>query len=222
MTTEPTPNRTFPAPAGAPATATAAATIAGEPQSEEFVPPIEVDSEVLDLYERMYVFELERREDQTNRLQLQLGLLAASFTAIGLVLTKFRAPASWLALQPDAGVGWMLGAAALFAVPAAVWFLIALAGKTYECMPAAHHLEANRQELFTRYASYPEQKEWTRGCFREQLLAYYADCAGRNAYINSDRYQAIHHSLKFTVISVVFAGLAGLMQWFALSGSTPP
>jgi hypothetical protein len=186
--------------------------------SQNFSVPDPVDADVLALYERMYIFELERREDLTNRLQLQLALVAAMMTTLGWAGTHMH--------EVSPGVVrvvlyTILASGGMFALPALFWFLRAVLGSTYECIPEARVLEAHRRQLLGTYAQWSEGAEWSKRLLQQRMLDYYADCAGRNAIVNENRYTSIYKSLEWTVAAGTLGGVAALTQWIAFASTAP-
>jgi hypothetical protein len=159
------------------------------------------DSKALALYEKYYFHELESLEKLTPRLQLSLTMLSALIGVVIYIVARinFSAEPS-VFVRVVFTVTFVLGCVLL--VVAAISFLMALWGHTYECLPTAIDVEKYRAELIDTYKAFSDGAETAADYFQKFLLRYYAECAAHNADLNAKRYDALYECLSYMILSL--------------------
>lgn len=167
------------------------------------------EDKVFSLYEKYYFHEFDSRDKLVARLQLSLAILTA---VVGFAV--------YLVAKVDIKGAYGSGAIFAFWFPLVVsavcmlracqWYLRALWGHTYECVPLASEMEKHRRSLVAYYEGRAEGLDSARSMFRKALLDYYIDCSSRNASINAGRYLNIHYSIRALVCSLPPLGFAAL------------
>ena len=180
------------------------------------------DDKALLFYEKLYFHELDSREKLTARLQLSLAILTALVAAFAYVLsrTTFQNQPG-----PFATAVFLvsLASSAVLLCAAAIFFVKALWGHSYECLPLANKIEEYRVLLAETYKDYSNGDRLSADYQKKFLVRYFAECASLNASVNERRYQLIHDCLSYTVYALpalVLLGLAFQLGGFASTTSS--
>lgn len=180
------------------------------------------DDKALLFYEKLYFHELDSREKLTARLQLSLAILTALVAALAYVLsrTTFRSESG-----PFATAVFLvsLAGSAVLLCAAATFFIKALWGHSYECLPLANKIEDYRLLLTDTYKDYTDGDRLSADYHKKFLVRYFAECASLNASVNERRYQLLHDCVSYTVYSLpalVLLGLAFRLGGFASTTSS--
>ena len=156
---------------------------------------------LLAFHEKQYFHELDCREKLTARLQLTLAMLTAIIAALAYIIvrTTFQSNpspfASALFLVSMVSSVVLVGAAAIFFVRA-VW------GHQYECLPVATEIEKYRDLLVQTYKDYENGAGLSSDYYQKFLIRYFSECASSNAAVNRDRYDLLHDSMSNIVYSL--------------------
>lgn len=179
------------------------------------------DDKALLFYEKLYFHELDSREKLTARLRLLLAILTALLAAFAYVLSKttFQSQAG-----PFASAVFLisLASSAVLLCVAATFFIKALWGHSYECLPLASKIEEYRLLLTETYKDYTNGDRLSADYQKKFLVRYFAECASLNASVNEKRYGLIHDCLSYTVCALpalVLLGLAFKLGGFASTDS---
>lgn len=162
---------------------------------------------VLTLYEKIYFHELDSRDKLIARLQLSLALLSAAIGAAGYLVTKVNQEAEVNSLVIFAYWFPYLLSSACMAV-ACFWFIKALWGHTYECIPLTSSLDSYRSSLDTFYRDQEITHELPKSHFHDSIIAYYSRCSSANAAVNATRFLAIHMSMRALICSMPLLAIA--------------
>lgn len=157
-------------------------------------------TELFNLYEKLYFHELETREKILNRLQIPLAIIVSFVSFYG-----------YIAKGIEFSVGFwniaiyivLCGSISLFAFTL-FNFIRAFFNHTYELIPTAIETEKYRLELIDHYQGYPKSDKLVEKAFDDYLYKYYAECATVNTKINDTRASFIHNCNKYLVSNLPF------------------
>ncbi|MEH6413904.1 hypothetical protein [Pseudomonas sp. CGJS7] len=168
------------------------------------------------LYEKLYFYELDRREKISARLTLPFGAILAAVGLLSFLLNSKSRPA-----DNDLSVlFWLLLVASSVALLVGAWFFRgAWFGHTDKLIATANDIEAYHAEL---EATYKEEADGGESLVREHFDNYvffaFVRSASVNA-VNNDRrsYNLYRASLSLTI--AVLLALAAAIPFYL--GSTP-
>ncbi len=171
------------------------------------------DERALLFYERMYFHELDNREKLTARLQLSLAILTALVALLAYIVSRTTLQSG---PGPFAVAAFLVSFASSTAtLSASAWFFIrALWGHSYECLPVATEIEKYRELLAETYKDYPDGDSLTATHHKRFLVRYFAECASVNASVNQRRYELLHDCVSCTVYALPALVLLGLVFRF--------
>lgn len=175
------------------------------------------DDKALLFYEKLYFHELDSREKLTGRLQLSLAILTAFVAAFAYVVSRTTFQSEPGSVAFAVFVASLASSAALL-LAAAIFFIKALWGHSYECLPLATKIEEYRLLLTDTYKDYEDGELLSTDYHKRFLVRYFAECASLNASVNERRYKFLHYCVSYTVYSLpalVLLGLAFKLGGFA-------
>src|SRR5690606_32632287 len=119
----------------------------------------------------------------TARLQLSLAILTALVAALAYVVsrTSFQSGPGPFAV---AVFLVSLASSTVLLCAAATFFIKALWGHSYECLPLANRIEEYRVLLADTYKDYTDGSRLSADYHKKFLVRYFAECASLNASVN--------------------------------------
>lgn len=160
------------------------------------------ETDYFKLYEKMYVYENDRKEKLIARLNLPLAMIVALLSFLSYMLNS--APRS------DDSMGavffWVFYLCSCCCILCALWsFKNAWSVRNQDlAIPVARELEAYRQEVVGCYTEESEANEY----FMSVVLRYYIEGATRNARNNDERSEYLNSLSKFVIYAIVLALLS--------------
>lgn len=166
-------------------------------------------------YEKLYFHELESREKLISRLQFTLAFLTGLVGAWVFMLARldFNFNASMMGLAVFF-VAYVIVSVLLFF--SSWYFVAAVWGHAYECLPSAVEIENYRLELHATYKDVPQGQSIAEDYFREFLCRYNRECSTANSSVNELRYRHLYTSTGLAVYSLLPMVVAGFV--FIIAG----
>ncbi|WP_187978445.1 MULTISPECIES: hypothetical protein [Pseudomonas] len=152
------------------------------------------------LYEKLYFFELERKEKLISRLSLPLAIIVTLSSLLSTMLEK--APP-----YSDGMYGvlfWIFYLCCMItAVRSAWYFWRTWQLRDYDALlPDLSALEDHRQDLQRHFETHGESQDDAQAHFREIIIRFYVDCTTVNTRNNDKR--AAYFSNMATNVALTF------------------
>jgi hypothetical protein len=171
-----------------------------------------------ELIERLYFFELDRKQQLESNISLPTGAIVAAFGVLGYYFTHFG-----FAMQPYrhfalVEFGFILSAVvtcALLAL-ATYWCFRAAVGSTYEYLPGAENLRSYFKDLadwHKKNSSKQFSAAKAKSDFEYYLIESMAKCAQRNWSTNLVRSEELHKTKRFTVLGLVTLAICAVTYY---------
>ncbi|MCK9194476.1 MAG: hypothetical protein M0P19_11445, partial [Nevskia sp.] len=165
-------------------------------------------------YEKLYFYELERREKISARLAIPFGVIVATIGLLSFMLNAAEKPGA----EPFRSLFWLLLASAAVALAVGAWFFRkAWFGHTDKLLPTAGHLEAYYRELQETYKSYENADQLVKEAFNDALFNYFTEYSSENAISNDARSYNIYRATASLTVAVFLAFLAAVPFFFGAS-----
>ena len=174
------------------------------------------------LLEKMYFYELERKQQLEKSTSLPTGVIVACFGLLGYFFTNYRfggaqnylAPVVESAFSIFSLISLLLFISLLLLCTTTYWCSRTIAGSAYEYLPGAETLRAYRQDLVNWHKQYRTRTPLKAAAteFQDYLTASLARCSQQNWQTNLVRSEELFRTKRFTVISIV--GLAATASTF--------
>jgi hypothetical protein len=170
------------------------------------------ESELFELYERLYFHELEVRDGLDARLQMPMAIIVAVSGAIAFLLQNIESPSillkSWLFVVPTV----VSAIALIFAV---YFFIRSWYGHEYAFIPSASEAEEYRKKLIKTYKPYRGGSRLVTRYFRKYLYDYYVELSSNNTQINDQRSLYIHKARTCLIAAVSLLFVSFLVFYFS-------
>jgi hypothetical protein len=167
------------------------------------------DAELLALYEKLYLHEIEMREKITSRVQTPLTLVVTLAGVFAFLLQRY----DYLSLKLNAphAVFMFFAVVAIGAVALATLHICnAWVNNEYKFMPLADQTAKYREDLKTTYAAEPNAGELVDAYTQAYVVREYVDASSFNARVNDFRSNSLDRAnqqivLSATMLLVAFA-----------------
>lgn len=162
--------------------------------------------ERLQLYEKMYFFELERREKIHARFNIPIAILLALFGLLSYMLQH----------NPSISDGyliwfWLLfGASVFFIILVVLNFFKYWYGYSDKLMPTPNDIEDFYIKTINYYAKRPGGEKYGEKVFKDFLMKSYREYASVNAKSNDGRSKNLYLATVLIAVSIVFSLLAAI------------
>ena len=168
------------------------------------------------LLEKMYFYELERKQQLEKSTSLPTGVIVACFGLLGYFFTNYRFGGAQYYLASVIEYAFLICSlfSLLLLCTTTYWCSRTITGSAYEYLPGAETLRVYRQELVNWHKHYRTRTPLKAAAteFQDYLTASLARCSQKNWQTNLVRSEELFRTKRFTVISIV--GLAATASTF--------
>ncbi|MBC6987075.1 hypothetical protein [Alteromonas sp. BZK5] len=166
------------------------------------------NDENLKLYEKMYLFEIERREKINARLNLPMAVIVAIF---GLLSYVFNFDTNSFTTCENFVFYILLLFASISLFVACYHFKNCWSGLVDQYMPTAEDIEDYYQSLESTYAGFDEKEDLVKSYFNKFLLQSYTEYGSFNAKNNDYRSEQLYFTVRALSVSLFLALIATIV-----------
>ncbi len=166
------------------------------------------NDENLKLYEKMYLFEIERREKINARLNLPMAVIVAIF---GLLSYVFNFNTRSFTTCENFVFYILLFFASISLFVACYHFKNCWSGLVDQYMPTAKSIEDYYQTLESTYAEFDEREELVNSYFNKFLVESYTEYGSFNAENNDYRSEQLYFTVRALSVSLFLALIATIV-----------
>jgi hypothetical protein len=157
--------------------------------------------------QRLYFFELDRKQQLESNISLPTGAIVAAFGVLGYYFTHFKFGGQVYQLMYLVEMLFLLAsglAGALLAV-STYWCFQAAVGSTYEYLPGSETLRTYLVDLKNWHGTLSKRSANSRAQmeFEGYLIGAMARCSQLNWNTNLVRSEELHRTKRFTVLGLV-------------------
>lgn len=161
----------------------------------------------IEYYEKMYLFEIERREKINARLNIPMGVIVALLGFIFYLLNSKEPLATcFLAYL----FYTFLIVAVISVIISCVHFKNCWSGLTDMFMPTVEDIESYHANLVRTYEGYDQQDTLIEQYFHDFLLDSYSKYATFNSKNNDYRSTQLYKAVRAITIALTFSFVAGV------------
>jgi hypothetical protein len=176
------------------------------------------NSELFNLYEKLYFNEVEAREHIASRLQTPLALIVAMGGAICYLLQNCQKSEYNFFTTAFA---WFMAVSVIGLLFGIYYFVRSFYNNQYKFLPTALTLDSRRRQLESFYFIYPNSNELVENCLRDDILKYYIDYSSFNTQTNEKRILYLYKTTQALIFSATFSVLSFCFFYFGGLDKTP-
>lgn len=176
------------------------------------------DRDIFGLYERVYFWEIDRRDKIGSRVPVLLVLVISIVSLQSYLLEKL------LPLTDDSYVVAsvvFLGISIASLIGAVVYIIRSWHGPEYLYLPKASTLEGRRDYIWRHLEDQDmdasDREKWLAEFTRKDLFEYYVECGSANRDTNTSKSRRLHVAFNWLVLSISL-GIASYILWIAKAG----
>ena len=170
-----------------------------------------------ELIERLYFFELDRKQQLESNISLPTGTIVAAFGVLGYYFTHFKFGGEIYQMTYAVETIFLLAASmtCLLLALATYWCFQAAVGSTYEYLPGAQTLREYFEKLSSWHnaAGKRNAKMNTKKEFETYLIASMAKCSQINWKTNLVRSEELFNAKRFIVLGLVAVAICALSYY---------
>ena len=163
------------------------------------------ESEVFEHYEKLYFYELARKDQIFSRLNIPLVVIVAMAGFYAVILGSDRQS---LLLGGAIWFWIMLSMSGVLMLAGLFFFVDALLGRMDKVLATPNDLEAWRMELKQHYLGENDPENKVAAEFRRAIFHDYMSCATVISTNNDRKVSSLFYCSVFTVLAVIFAVMA--------------
>jgi hypothetical protein len=167
--------------------------------------------------QRLYFFELERKQQLENNISLPTGAIVAAYGVLGYYFTHYRFGGALYSSAHVFEIVFLvaIGLAGLLLAVATYWCFQAAVGSTYEYLPGSQTLRTYFNELDTWYLGKSKKNgnRFAKMEFEKYLIDAMARCSQLNWNTNLIRSEELHRTKRFTVLSLIALAIAAFCYY---------
>jgi hypothetical protein len=172
-----------------------------------------IQSHEYELLEKLYFFELERKQQLDNNIALPTGAIVAALGVLGYYFTHFKFGGNSYILAPVFEAGFLIftvASAALLSI-AIYWCFQAAVGSTYEYLPGPDTLRDYAKQIrewhLNRNQSAKKAMASAQIEFDSYLATSMAKCGQINWKTNLVRSEELYNTKRYTILGLVALAL---------------
>lgn len=167
--------------------------------------------------QRLYFFELDRKQQLEGNISLPTGAIVAAFGVLGYYFTHFKFGGQLYQLMYLVELMFLLaaGLAGLLLAISTYWCFQAAVGSTYEYLPGSETLKTYLVDLKTWHLTLSERTANSKATaeFESYLIGAMAHCSQLNWNTNLIRSEELHRTKRFTVLGLVALAFSALFYY---------
>jgi hypothetical protein len=173
--------------------------------------------EEFEFTQKLYFFELDRKQQLESNISLPTGAIIAAFGVLGYYFTHFKFAGTTYKIVYLVEL-LFLGSAAIAALLlafATYWCFQAAVGSTYNYLPGSETLRRYNRDLENWYQGTKKKDAFALAAseFETYLIENMARCGQLNWNTNLVRSEELHRTKRFTVLGLVALAICAMCYY---------